>query len=776
MNYFKNLRLQGKLLVSILSVSFIIFTIAIVYIASTMRAKLLNEVKQLVTSESQKYANQVMADLNYDFDLSRGLTYSMWSFRNADPETRIELFNDIMYQFIEKNPNFFSTWVSWEIRALDPDYSLPYGRIRYTWFRENNRISYKTDTLNLSGDDIGGLYHSIKLNKKTTLTNPYPYSYSGNKEDEVLEVSACIPIIWDGEFMGLGGADIVLDRFQALITSIKPYEGKGYVFLIANDGQFVGHPNGDWVGKNIKEVWADFELEHQVVQNIGLGRLFSLESVDPINKEDVFISFAPVTIGQTDTPWSFAVVVPVDYIYRDVNRANLTSLLVGLIGLIFLGLVIFYISRSISRPLEKTTKVLKSISEGDLNKELKVNIQRGDEIGEMALAMNLLLDGLNATTDFAREVERGNLEAEFKLMSDKDILGKALLEMRESLKKAVIEEDARKFEDQKRNWATQGQAKFAEILRLDNDNMNVLSFNVVKNLVKYLNANQGGMFVVNDDDAFEASLEMTACYAYDRKKFVQKRIMMGEGLIGACYQEQKTIYMTKVPENYINITSGLGHENPKCILIVPLKLNEQIFGVLELASFKPFEQHEIDFVEKVAESIASTISTVKINTRTAYLLQQSQEQAEEMRAQEEEMRQNMEEMHATQEEMARKEMELQTQNETINKFMSIVEYDANGYVIKVNSKFTALYGYTEADIMGKHISLLFDNKNFENSENYNEFWRRLRAGNHVSGILKRIRKDGSEVIVKGITNPIFDKSGRFVRSIEFTVDITNTRQ
>jgi signal transduction protein with GAF and PtsI domain len=189
-------------------------------------------------------------------------------------------------------------------------------------------------------------------------------------------------------------------------------------------------------------------------------------------------------------------------------------------------------------------------------------------------------------------------------------------------------------------------------------------------MVQYTNSNQGGIFIVNDNDKENIHLEMTACYAYDRQKYLTKKIEVGEGLVGRCYQEQEKIFLTDIPDNYIKISSGLGEDNPNCLLLVPLAYNDNIFGILEIASFNVYQEYEIEFMERIGESIAATISSVKANVQTQELLEQSQQQAEEMSAQEEEMRQNMEELRATQEQSARREQELIRELETLKKQMT----------------------------------------------------------------------------------------------------------
>lgn len=247
---------------------------------------------------------------------------------------------------------------------------------------------------------------------------------------------------------------------------------------------------------------------------------------------------------------------------------------------------------------------------------------------------------------FIEAMASGNYDMQIEA---KDELSNTLISMRDKLKNNFVEE-------QQRNWSTSGLAKIGEILR-SSGNSTELYDSIIKFVVKYTNSNQGGIFILNDSDTENPFLNLVACYAFERKKFLTRRVEIGDGLVGQCFMEQDRIHLTEVPADYIRITSGLGGESPTSCLLVPLKVNDKIFGVLELASFKLYPEHVVELVEKFAESIASTISNVKINESTRILLEQTQQQAEEMKSQEEEMRQNMEELSATQEEMHRKEQE-----------------------------------------------------------------------------------------------------------------------
>jgi len=269
---------------------------------------------------------------------------------------------------------------------------------------------------------------------------------------------------------------------------------------------------------------------------------------------------------------------------------------------------------------------------------------------------NLLKNNADQESDiktaakFVKEIEQGNLDVLYEGEGTsgrvvENTLATSLISMRDQMKRIAQKENERK-------WITEGLAMFVDILR-SNDNLSELSDTIIRNLVKYLEANQGVLFLLHDEDPEDVHLRLASCYAYNKKKYIDQRINPGEGLSGQALLEKAIIYLSEIPEDYIKITSGLGEALPTNILIVPLIVNDDVYGVVELASFKTILPYQIEFVEKLSESIASTIASVKVNEQTRKLLRESQLQAEHMREQEEEMRQNMEELAATQEEMTR---------------------------------------------------------------------------------------------------------------------------
>ncbi|MDA3867982.1 MAG: GAF domain-containing protein [Salinivirgaceae bacterium] len=214
------------------------------------------------------------------------------------------------------------------------------------------------------------------------------------------------------------------------------------------------------------------------------------------------------------------------------------------------------------------------------------------------------------------------------------------------------------------NWTNTNTAHIAETLRLHNNSVQDMGRHILIALIDLLNLNQGGLFVIEENEEKQI-LVLQCAIAWERERFAQKTHEVGYGLIGRAAFEKKPIYLTDVPENYIEITSGLGKALPRCVFILPLIYNNEVTGVIELASFHPLQKHEQIFLEKTTTALAASITSVKTNEKTQLLLSESQNQTEMLQSQEEEMRQNLEEVQATQEEMERKEAMLKKLSEEV---------------------------------------------------------------------------------------------------------------
>ena len=441
----------------------------------------------------------------------------------------------------------------------------------------------------------------------------------------------------------------------------------------------------------------------------------------------------------------------------EVNVGNRVSGLKLSAFLILLGLVatiaviVRLILKSIGKNIEKINGHIRQLAGG----ALPTTLEKTDaELHTIIDSVNQLTDNLRSIKEFALHVGGGNFDNDIKVFDDAGELGQSLASMRDGLKQ-VSEGDKIRY------WTNEGVAKFGEILRENDQDLKQLSDHLIAQLVKYLGANQGGVFVVNQQDPQRPFLELTACYAYERKKYEEKELLPGQGLVGQTWQEAQTIYLREVPASYVRITSGLGESTPRYLLIVPLKLSGEVHGVIELASFHDFERHMIEFTEKIAESIASTIAGARGAEQTRQLLQDAQEMAEQMRAQEEEMRQNMEELQATQEEMHRSQRETVEKEANLlalinNTEDGIVAINRNYLITAINDNYRNQYA-----VVGKRYEVntdVFSVMDQATRQEWKAHYDRAFAGERFT--IRKVREvAGKPVRTECVVNPIRNGDG-----------------
>ncbi len=399
-------------------------------------------------------------------------------------------------------------------------------------------------------------------------------------------------------------------------------------------------------------------------------------------------------------------------------------------------------------------------------------------------SMNSLIANLEKATNFIQNISKGNYEIQWDGMNEKNAkmnqtnIAGELIRMREQMKQV-------KEKDRQRIWITEGLSRFGDIIRKRQDNIEMLLDNLISSLVKYVNVNVGGLFILEEQDENQV-LQLRACYAYDRKKYINKTVELGEGLIGQAYMEGRTIYLKKVPEDYIKISSGLGDTKPKCLLVVPLRSNDKIEGVLELAAFKEFEAHEIEFLEQLTGTLASAILTTKTAGRTQSLLNTSQQRAEELRAQDEEMRQNMEEIQATQEQMGRQMLEANELKGSLEQerylFASLMDNlpdniyfkDRQSKLIRVSKFMCDAFGLPEKKLIGKSDFDFQDDAYARLA--YDDEQNIMATGKpKINFLEKETREDGTEIWVSTTKMPLINSYGEVVGTFGISRDVSKLK-
>lgn len=438
----------------------------------------------------------------------------------------------------------------------------------------------------------------------------------------------------------------------------------------------------------------------------------------------------------------------------------------------FLFFTLLYIRRKVFSPLLRIIDQTNHISEHDLSTKIEIN--EPGAVEEVSLGVNKLVDNMRAAAAFAYNVGEGDLEAELDLVQTKDPeepqanLAVALTHMRNRLREFAEEE-------QKRNWAAEGLTYFVEILRAEYSDLESMGQQIITGLVNYLSANQGAIYLVKEGSGGEPdSISGLAAFAWGHRHNLKASFGMDEGLIGAAIDNNRTIYMTDLPEDYARIRSGLGDAQPRNVLITPLSINEVVVGAIELASFHLLRDFEIDMIQKIGENIATSINGVQTSLKTKQLLVQSQTLARQLSDQEQQVRKNLEELESTQTRMMANQMELDGVLSAIDKSMAMAEFDLNGKIVEANNSFLKLTGYRLSELRGKsHEVLLPDSE--ASREGSKDIWQSLKQGKFRRGEFNRVTAKGQEIWIYASYNPILGTNAKPSKVLLLASDITSQK-
>lgn len=601
--------------------------------------------------------------------------------------------------------------------------------------------------------------------------------------------SSVIPIVENGE-IHIGTFDILNRKFEAaffplfinskingMIACMKEFElSKESTERIANTrfGQtgrmFAISPANDIF------VHADLESGQVVRKEIILEHIISAKDVEGIHNleyQQKGRTYCQKTLYLSEIDTYVGVSCPIEELHGDISSYSKFMAWVCILGVIGSLIILLFFSHYSFETIKRIKNALTGVSKGgDVARNFQD--QKRSYLREIAkieqIVFKIYADKKERMNCLKNLVDK-NYEKHTSLSQGEDKEADLLLELKNNLSKNYQEDKLKSIEVKNTEWINTGLTKFIDILRFHGKDRAILAYNIISNIVNYIGANQGAIYFT-DDETGDKYFDMAACYAYEKQKIINKRIPTDEGLLGRSFHEKRIINISDIPNNYIHIVSGLGMANPSHLIIVPLVFNNVISGMLEIASFHTFEEHHVKFLERIAESIASAISGLKITEKTESLLQQSKETSKLMKIQEVELLRNLKEMKRLREESTAKETEMKGLFKAMDATSLVFEYDKDGLITHVNTKASDLFQMQEEEFIGKSHS---DFSSFSpDNKQYIKFWDDIRSG-RTRSLSESITTKQKVVWLSETFTPILNEKGEVTKIINIGMDISETK-
>ncbi|MDR1398963.1 MAG: methyl-accepting chemotaxis protein [Treponema sp.] len=442
------MKIGQKLIIIIISLNLI--GTGILISVSLMLSQI--EVRQLATEVAGGTANEggqeIQIYLEVYLDMVRTIAQIMeQEYENIAPEERRATFDIILRGALAANPEVVGLWSAWEPDALDgrdneyvdQNGSDSTGRYIPHFTRDGANIAMKS----LSGYNTDDYYQIPRKSGLESIIEPYEDVVAGKM---VLIISLVVPIKQRGQVVGVVGADIETSRIQAMAQAVKPF-GTNMTAVFSNAGTVVAHFDAVRINKHMQETESGMLGSYldECIRAVKQGSPFNFSMYSTEVGQKVSILFSPITIGQSTTPWSFAVVVSDQVIMAPLYRILTANITIAVIMVLFIAIAALFISRSIVKPINHTASMLKDISEGEGDLTRRLNITTQDEIGNMAHYFDLTISKIRDLVLIIRNQSSALFDIGTELSSNMTETAAAMNEITaniESIKGRVLNQSA----------------------------------------------------------------------------------------------------------------------------------------------------------------------------------------------------------------------------------------------------------------------------------------------------------------------------------------------
>ena len=758
--------------------NFIIITLVSVVLLALIIPEINSTNRKIVF---QKYLNEtraeavtVQSNVNKYVLLIKNLHRTFSKYNQIPENQRRRFYSTYLKEIILSNPEINSVFTLWKPESFDTLETIDTilgtrikGQFGYWLYRSGNIF----DSLTITLQNFSLLYeYAGKLRK----AYPSDYiivaplkEYSSQLSDTLFLARFIAPVKDTNNVIeGIVGFDIPVSE---LLNQLSPGE-LVRISVLDKNLKYIYHPNKTFIGLKITTFYPKL-VQSKLVKAIESGS--SYFSLGDFFGKKAFVFVYPIKISVTNH-WALVKTLPDTIFGKFYSRFINLFIIIFVLFVLLTTIAIFIVLQQIFHTQVKNFEILvQEIYHGNPELDIQSQLFKFVEFKNIQNYLQKLINKTKSQIEFTNELIKGNYDLKpLPKASDKDLLTDALNQLAQHLRKTREEQDRLRRQQETETWKSLGLAKINEILRQYINDLENLAYETIKELTEYVNGQVGAFFYYVQNPDGEDYLELIGYYGYNRKIYEKRKLPLGEGLSGAVALEKQPV-ISKVPDEYVELATGLGKAKPNYIAVYPLITNDVLYGTIEIAKIERFEQHQIEFLNEISVVIASSLASAKISVETQKLLEQSRNATLQMQQKQQELEKTIEQLERLRQQTENQRNKLQAIVNALNKIVYYIEFSLDTKVITINKLLLNTLRLSYAEATAKNYFDLFQ-ISIDQLDTHRNYWEQVKSGKTVQYELRADLQDKT-IWIKAVLVPIFIHN-EIDRILFIGIDITSLKQ